>query len=187
MTDALPPIDRRLAAREVPPAGTTVIVDADPAQRAALAQAADVPAVNALHAELRIVPWSDDGFSVTGRVTADLVQICGVTLEPIDTRVDEPVDVRLVPPEAMAKWEPKPNEDGEIDLDAATLDLPEPFEDDVLDLGNLIVEHFLVGIDPYPRRPGAVFDAAAAGVDPASDRLSAFAALAALKKDGPGS
>ena len=51
-----------------------------------------------------------------------------------------------------------------------------------VDLGAVATEFLLLGIDPYPRKPGAVFDAPATG-DPAGHP---FAALAALKKDGTG-
>ena len=52
--------------------------------------------------------------------------------------------------------------------------------DGVVDLGAVATEFLLLGIDPYPRKPGAVFDAPPAG-DPSSHP---FAALAALKKGG---
>ena len=55
---------------------------------------------------------------------------------------------------------------------------PEPLQDGVVDLGAVATEFLLLGIDPYPRKPDAVFDAPPAG-DPAD---KPFAALAALKK-----
>ena len=48
----------------------------------------------------------------------------------------------------------------------------------VVDLGTLAVEFLILGLDPYPRKPGAVFQApqeTAAGEGP-------FSALAALQK-----
>ena len=51
----------------------------------------------------------------------------------------------------------------------------------VVDLGALATEFLMLGIDPYPRKPDAVFEGASAG-EPAANP---FAALAALKK-GPG-
>ena len=59
-------------------------------------------------------------------------------------------------------------------------DPPEMLRDGAVDLGAVAIEFLLLGIDPYPRKPGAVFDAPPAG-DPVSHP---FAALAALKKDG---
>ena len=55
---------------------------------------------------------------------------------------------------------------------------PEPLVDGMIDLGALATEFLILGIDPYPRKPGIVFEA------PMRRRQSAqpFAALAALKK-----
>ena len=39
----------------------------------------------------------------------------------------------------------------------------------MVDLGAVATEFLLLGIDPYPRKPGAVFEAPPAG-DPASTR-----------------
>ena len=51
-----------------------------------------------------------------------------------------------------------------------------------VDLGALAVEFLMLGLDPYPRKPGAVFE------EPPQDRKAeagAFAALAKLKgQDG---
>jgi hypothetical protein len=58
--------------------------------------------------------------------------------------------------------------------------MPEPLTDGSVDLGVIATEYFLLGIDPYPRKEGAVFEAA-----PAKDpRESPFAALADLADPG---
>ncbi len=183
MTDKEKPIVRTLAVHEVAPAGTHVKIEADAAQRAALARAADVTSVEALRAELLVKPWSGHGFAVTGRLTARLTQACVVTLEPIEAAIDEAIDLKLVPPEEMAKYEIAPDENGEIELDTSALDLPEPIEDGVIDVGAIIAEHFALAVDPYPRKPGAVFDAEGAGVGDGAEILKPFAALARLKKE----
>jgi hypothetical protein len=48
-----------------------------------------------------------------------------------------------------------------------------------VDLALLTVEFLILGIDPYPRKPGATFQAPEAG----QPGPHPFAALAALKKD----
>ena len=50
---------------------------------------------------------------------------------------------------------------------------------DVIDLGDYVVEHLALEIDPFPRRPGAVFEAP----EPLPE-TSPFAALKALKPRG---
>ena len=175
------PIDKTLAPTDVPPTGTHVVIAADAATCAALARLAEVLSVESLTAEVLVKPWSGAGFALEGRVRAALHQACVVTLEPVATTVDEPISLKLVPPEEMAKYAETPDEEGAIDVDA-TVDLPEVFEG-VVDVGAVVVEHFLVGIDPYPRKPGVVFDAAAAGVSVGPEAVSPFAALARLGKE----
>ncbi len=181
MTDTASPFTHFVLPADVPPSGLRLHFGADAAAAAALATRADALAVDGFRAEFEVKPWSGTGFLVTGRITARLTQSCVVTLEPVETAVDETVDLKLVPPEDMAKYELSPDENGEVDLVALT-DRPEPIEDGRIDLGALAVEHFLLGVDPYPRKPGAVFDADAAGVgnDPST---SPFAALARLGKE----
>src|SRR5262249_59663916 len=47
-----------------------------------------------------------------------------------------------------------------------------------IDLGAIAIEFLILGLDPYPRKPDAVFQGSAVGDDAAHP----FAALAALKK-----
>jgi len=57
-----------------------------------------------------------------------------------------------------------------------------PSSGNTLDLGPLIVEYFALGIDPYPRAPGAVLPPEATDSD-SPEEGSPFAALAALRSD----
>src|SRR5262249_58019291 len=99
-------------------------------------------------------------------------QTCVVTLEPMTSELREPIDLAFEPPRADAR-----PADGD-DIDPRAEDEPETLVDGVADLGAAATEFLLLAIDPYPRKPGAVFDA------PKSDDSGAhpFAALAALKK-----
>ncbi|TBW39713.1 DUF177 domain-containing protein [Siculibacillus lacustris] len=177
------PLRRTLSVSDISPGGTHVVITADAEQLAALAVAGEVLSVEFCRAELRVAPWSGAGVAVDGRVTARLTQACIVTLEPVETLVDEEVSVRLVPPDKLAQYlEPK-DDDGAIDLDANAIDVPEPLEGGTVDLGAIVVEHLMLGIDPYPRRPGAEFDPVAAGLVVPPETFSPFAALARRKKE----
>ena len=63
-------------------------------------------------------------------------------------------------------------------LMAIDVDPPEPIEGGVIDLGRLATDALLLGIDPYPRKPDAVFDHETTPPDP---KDHPFAALQALK------
>jgi uncharacterized metal-binding protein YceD (DUF177 family) len=155
----------------VPETGRRLDLVADDAARAAIAKAAGLAALPRLEAGFDLTRQGADGLRVVGRVSATVVQNCVVTLEPIESEIDEAVDLVFLPDVAP------PAET--VDLQALEADEPpEAIRDGVIDLGAVATEFLLLGLDPYPRKPGAVFDAPPAG-DPVSHP---FAALAVLKK-----
>jgi hypothetical protein len=98
-----------------------------------------------------------------------------VTLEPLANDVEEDIDLLYMPPAAAAARD-------ESEAEAKT-DEAEPLIGGTVDLGTLATEFLLLGIDPYPRKPDAVFDAPRAdGPEPGP-----FAALAGLMKNRDGS
>ena len=164
-----------VAVDDVPEAGRRLDLVADAPTREAIAKAAGLAALPRLAAGFDLTRLGIDGLCVAGRVSATVVQNCVVTLEPIESEVDEPVELVFLPDAAA--------DVGAAAADAAGLqptdaDPPEELRDGRADLGAIATEFLLLGIDPYPRKPGAVFDAPPAG-DPASHP---FAALGALKK-----
>lgn len=179
-----PPFSRVVPLADVGLSGTTVTLTASPSERQALAEAFDLVDLPSFEATLTVKPWTSHGYRVEGRVIATVVQSCVVTLDPVENSVDEALDVKFVPPSEIAKYEPKHNEEGEIELDAETLDIPDVLDGDGIDVGVLAAEHLALGLDPYPRKPGIAFDPDAFGLaSPADEKVSPFAALAQLKKD----
>ena len=160
-----------VAAAEIPETGRRVELVADGGAREALAKLAGLAELPRLEAEFDLARHGSDGLRVAGRVSATVVQNCVVTLEPIESRIDEAIDLLFLgaaEEAASAGLQP-------LEAD----DPPETLRGGAVDLGQIATEFLLLGIDPYPRKPGAVFDAPPAG-DPSSHP---FAALAALKKD----
>jgi hypothetical protein len=162
---------------DVPENGLHLDLTADAATRAAIAALAGVEAVPRLGVTLDIA-WHGKGLRVDGEVSAAVEQICVVTVEPMTTEIREPIDVVFMPA-AGAALRGVAEEETEIDLTAA--DEPEELVDGVVDVGAAATEFLLLAIDPYPRKPGAVFEA------PPSDDAGGqpFAALAAFKKPPP--
>jgi Large ribosomal RNA subunit accumulation protein YceD len=163
-----------LAASDVPDGGRHLELLAGEGVRAAIARLAGLAALPRLEAAFDVTPRGRGGLHVVGRVSATVGQLCVVTLEPIENEVEEPIDVVLAPDAAPSR------DDREIEV--TDEDAPEALVGGTVDLGAIATEFLLLGIDPYPRRPGAVFQAAAGG-DAAADP---FAALAALKKKRSG-
>ena len=162
-----------LAVADVAETGRRVTIAADEATRAAVAGVADVREISRLEAAFEIARHGRNGLHITGKVSARVGQDCVVTLEPMESEIEEPVDVLLVPPEKIA---------AAVDGDTLGLDNGpdlEPLTGDSVDLGALATEFLLLGIDPYPRKPDAEF--AAPQVE--DDSPHPFARLAALKRD----
>jgi uncharacterized metal-binding protein YceD (DUF177 family) len=112
---------------------------------------------------------------VAGHVSARVAQTCVVTLEPIESDVEETVDV-LFAPAAAEGTQPGPEFDGNALSDSK--EPPEPLVDGTVDIGALATEFLVLGIDPHPRKAGAEFAPLKVG----DDGARAFAALEALKK-----
>lgn len=145
--------------------------------RARIAKVVGVDALNSLDAKVTLKPWLD-GAELAGRITANVTQICGITLDPFQSPIETTFTVRVLP--AGSKNAPGP-ETHELVVDPDAEDPPEVLEGDVVDVGTHVLEYLALEVDPFPRKPGAVFESPEPPVV-----ISPFAALAALKgKDEP--
>jgi uncharacterized metal-binding protein YceD (DUF177 family) len=162
MTDtaAPSPVSFRVHVSRLPKKGMEVVIEADEAQREALARLHGLEAVKRFTAPLGITAWKRGGVRVTGRIGADIVQQCVVTLDPVPARVDEEVAATFLP-EGSRLARPTFSAEGEILLDAEGEDGPETFSGDTIDVGQLAEEFFALGIDPYPRKAGVAIAAPA--------------------------
>lgn len=166
MIDA--PFTRVHAVSDVSAAGSTVKLRATPDERAALAALLKLPEIKRLEAVLVLKPWGREGLSVTGELSADVVQVCVVTLEPFETEVHEDIETRYA-----ADEEPR-EEGGEHEAD---LDAPDPLVNGSADLGALVAEHLALGLDPYPRKPGIEDEAVSEPDESAPSTHRPFAGL----------
>lgn len=155
----------------IPEAGLHRVIEASPEICAAVAALTEVRAIAGLRAAFDL-SRAGDVVHVTGRVTATVGQNCVVTLEPLETAVDEPIEIVFAPapPESTADSEDRRRKTDE--------EPPEPLIDGKIDLGAIACEFLILGIEPYPRKAGVAF--APPEVEP--DGPHPFAALGALKK-----
>ena len=140
-----PEFSRMVRARPLPPQAATI--DANEAERAALASRFDVVRIESLHAEVALVA---DGAAVdaTGTMTAQLVQVCAVSEEEFSVRIEEPLALRFVP-EAR-----RINPDEEAELPGDEPDEIE-FTGEAFDLGEAVAQTLGLAIDPYAEGPNA--------------------------------
>lgn len=175
------PFSHMVSVSRLPQKGMPLKLVARPGELVALAKAHDLESVSMFEADLLVSRWRSEGVKITGKVRAQIVQACSITLEPLDAIINEDVEAVFVPENSrLAK--PKFDADGEMILDAEGPDAPETFSGDSIDVGALAEEFFELGIDPYPRKPGAELAPDLTGELDEPAKVSPFAKLAALKQ-----
>lgn len=151
----------------------SVRLEPDAAVRAKIAKDLGLESLPALSADLTVRPWLD-GAEISGRFQGVVEQICGVTLDPFEQPVSGEIEIRTIP--AGSPNAPGESPVGEIELDPDAPDPPDVLEGDTMDLAGYLVEHLALALDPFPRKPGAVFD-----YTPDTPEESPFAVLKQLK------
>ena len=172
-----PELSRPIKPRALP-AGTMTI-EADEAERAALAKRFGITAIHSLTSEVEFGE-KDGAVLAEGRLAATLEQPCAVTREDFTYEVSETFSLRFVPAGRMGEYE----EDAEFELTEDDLDEIE-YEGDSFDLGEAIAQELALAIDPYREGPGAEEAREQAGIESDENRTPSGPladALAALKK-----
>ncbi len=161
-----------IRADDVPETGRHVKLSANAATRAAIATHAGLRSLDRLEAAFAVTRRGRDGLRVTGEVSANVGQVCVVTLEQVDNKVSEHLAVDFLPASATEHVRTLADT-----VDEGGDEPPELLRDGTVDLGALAIEFFILGLDPYPRKPDVEFAA------PQAENTASgpFAALAKLK------
>ena len=156
------PVTYKVNVARLSRSGLPVWLEADAAQREALAAEHGLQSVESFRFDLTLAPWKGRGVRVSGTVRAEITQACIITLDPVPAVIEETIETVLVP-EGSKLATPRWAEQGEMILDAEGPDAPETFSGDSVDAGALAEEFFALAIDPYPRKAGASVEAADTG------------------------
>jgi hypothetical protein len=155
MNDAKPapvrPWHAPVAVEDVPETGEHFDLTADPQTRDAVAKVAGLRDLPRFEASFDVSRQGGGGLRVAGHVAATVGQTCVVTLEPVTNEVAENVDLVFVPRASIG------DAGGAATKPGATEYEMEPLVGGVVDLGALATEFLILGLDPYPRKAGAVF------------------------------
>lgn len=182
-----PEFSRVMTVAELAGGKNNLRLEAEEAERRALAARFGLISLDALNVIWSSQSWRGDGVRLSGRLIADYVQSCVVTLAPISVHLDDVIEFNCLPEDSIERLE----EDGELILAFEDDEMPEPIIDGRIDLGELASQSLATSIDPYPKSP----DAAEANLDrtspvngvrdenrlPADDRPKPFAVLEKLK------
>lgn len=155
-------------------AGSDFEIEANEAERRALAERFGLVELSSLSARLRLTLLSGGLVRLSGRLSAEVVQSCVVTLQPVAASLDAAVELTYGPDDADG--------DGEIELTFEGDDPPDAIVDGTIDMGEAVAEQLALELNPFPRAPGAVFEAPAEAPDTAAERRNPFAALAGLRE-----
>ena len=167
--------------RTLPKKGQMVLHAAKPSECARIAEQFELVSVESFNGECLLTPWKRDGVKLSGIVKANFKQSCAITMEPLDITLEEPVEIIFVP-DGSKLSRPRTNDEGEIIFDPEGDDLPETFVGDSIDIASVWLEFMALGIDPFARKEGAVFQTEEDGNSDAVSVDSPFAALSSLKK-----
>jgi len=175
VTDPKPELSRPIRANEISKAGLELTIEADEAERAAIAKRLGVLGMKALKAEITVKRWRRTGARLIVDVTGSMTRRCVVSLEPFDVPIEEHFEVRYADPSDDIAMFPT---EGELVFDPESEEPPEVLEHGTLDAGEAVVQQLVLGLDPYPRKPGAQF----AEVKESPEKTSPFAVLSSLKE-----
>lgn len=159
-------------------------VEATKAERAAIARAFGLVALERLRLRATLSPDGREDWRLEGVLEAAGAQACVATLEPTPFAFEAPVlrlwSERAEPPDPLAAVA-FDSESGDLSDDEEVEPLPDP-----IDLGAVALEALSLALDPYPRAADAP-ERAEAWAGPPDDgpvdasRLKPFAGLAELK------
>lgn len=122
-------------------------IAASAVERARLAERFDLISLDRLEAVLHLKRGRAGLIELHGRLEAELVQACVVTLEPVPAKLAESFMV--------AFGSSKRAGGGEVVIAIDESDPPEDVADGRIDLGEVVAQQLAVALDPYPRAPGA--------------------------------
>lgn len=169
---AVPEFSRPLQVDQVGSAELVREIAATQAERAALAERLDLVSLDLLEAVLRLRRLASGVIEVKGRLAADVVQTCVVTMAPVAQHCSEEFTMLF----GGRAEQPARRE---VEIEPAGADEPEPIVEGRIDLGEAVVQQLAVSLDPYPRAPGARLPDLSGEGEPARDHP--FAALQRLR------
>lgn len=130
-------------------------LEADEAERSALAKRFGLLGIERLEAELAL-GRKGDRVEANGRIRGAVIQACVVTGLPVPAEVDEPFAVEFRP-------EAQSGADEEVELTEGEMDVVF-YDGSLIDVGEAVAETLSLSLDPYPRAPEAEVALKEAGV-----------------------
>lgn len=177
-----PPITHVYDLGTLSEAGDEITITAGPDDLEPLAAWLSVDRVERFEGTVTLQRLAPDRFLYEGRLDADIVQSCVVSLEPVPSHIAREFSRTLrLAPRASRGRRPVEEAGGALTLAAGEDETPEELDSPRFDLAGPLLEELVLGIEPYPRAAGVAFEVPEGAAAPAE---SPFAALKRLKEGG---
>ena len=156
MTSETPPFQELYDLGDLGRGTAEMRVHASGDELARIAEWAGILAVDSFTAEITLRKHAANSFSLDADLSADVVQECVVTLEPVRGHIARRVHRELHLSQAL-----RHRSDTSVALSqhAGEDDVPEEIDSLEYDLAAPLLEEFSLALDPYPRAPGVEFAA----------------------------
>jgi len=158
MSSVRPELSRRVELAKVGALEAIYPISAESREREALARRFELLSLDRLEAEIRLKRVGGGMIRLTGHFTADVVQACVVSLEPVASALEQDFTV------LYGATEPGKTVMVDLETDAA-----EPFDGDAIDIGEAVAQQLALALDPYPRAPEARLEWSGDAVNPLSE------------------
>jgi uncharacterized metal-binding protein YceD (DUF177 family) len=149
-------------------------IEADESERTALAARLGLVRLEGLSAEVTLTLRRAPGgvlIGASGRLTADVVQSCVVTMVPVSGHIDEKFEEIFAP------------EGYEAGEDEEGIDLSEYFDGQEIDIGEVVSQLLSLSLDPYSRAPDAALTPPVGDEPDVPERRRPFEGLAEMLKN----
>lgn len=170
-------LPRPLAVSTIPRNGYQTTLTLNDDEKAAVCTFYNLLEVLRFEADITLTKRTTTKFIVEGRLKAEVHQPCVVSLAPVETIIDEDINLVLLPEDEFERFLERKDEDGSLIISLED-DIPDTYQGDKVELGVLVLEHLALGLNPYPQAEGAELEE---GADDGELRQNPFAGLASLK------
>ena len=170
-------LPRAVAVSTIPRNGYQTTLTLNQEEKAAVCAFYDLLDILSFEADITLTKRTTTKFIVEGRLKAKVHQPCVVSLAPVETNIDEEINLVLLPEDEFDRFLEQKDEDGSLIISLED-DIPDTYQGDKIELGVLVLEHLALGLNPYPQAEGAVLEE---GADDGELRQNPFAGLASLK------
>lgn len=161
------------ATTDIPDRGLSRERAASESERGEIASALKLISLDKLVTKYRISSISGGAWRLAGDLSADVVQPCIVSLEPVPAHLEEKFDVEF--------WQDARADESGGDLSVLQGPDIEPLEGSEVAAGRIVFETLAAALDPYPRQSDAAFN----WTEPAASderKTSPFDVLGTLKR-----